>query len=104
VYGTDFFGLTHPTIQNLIQYCPGAKKCQGYRWQKFEISKDGAQHQETQLTVNVEIFQRSQAYTDGGSFIDSFLTHIFYRLSYFLLQPLQISRSVKRVLAVCEIF
>ncbi len=25
--GADFFGFSHPTIQNLIQSCPGARKC-----------------------------------------------------------------------------
>lgn len=38
--GPDFFGLSHPVVQNLIQSCPGAKKCEGYKWIKFEVSKD----------------------------------------------------------------
>ncbi|CAF90838.1 unnamed protein product, partial [Tetraodon nigroviridis] len=25
--GEDFFGFSHPTIQNLVQSCPGARKC-----------------------------------------------------------------------------
>jgi len=37
--GPEFFGLTHPVVQNLIQSCPGAKKCQGYKWIKFEVNK-----------------------------------------------------------------
>jgi len=37
--GLDFFGLSHPVIQNLIQSCPGARKCQRYKWVKFEINK-----------------------------------------------------------------
>ena len=26
-------------VQNLIQSCPGAKKCSGYKWIRFEINK-----------------------------------------------------------------
>ncbi|KAL4229703.1 transforming growth factor beta regulator 1 [Mactra antiquata] len=37
--GPDFFGLSHPVVQNLIQSCPGAKKCNGYKWVKFEVNK-----------------------------------------------------------------
>ncbi|XP_052773568.1 transforming growth factor beta regulator 1-like [Mya arenaria] len=37
--GPEFFGLTHPVVQNLVQSCPGAKKCQGYKWIKFEVNK-----------------------------------------------------------------
>ena len=37
--GADFFGLTNPVVQNLIQSCPGAKKCSGYKWIRFEINK-----------------------------------------------------------------
>ncbi|KAH3707982.1 hypothetical protein DPMN_067420 [Dreissena polymorpha] len=37
--GPEFFGLTHPVVQNLIQSCPGAKKCNGYKWIKFEVNK-----------------------------------------------------------------
>ncbi|XP_041373091.1 transforming growth factor beta regulator 1-like isoform X1 [Gigantopelta aegis] len=38
--GCDFFGLTNPVIQNLIQSCPGARKCSGYKWMKFEVNKN----------------------------------------------------------------
>jgi hypothetical protein len=38
--GPDFFGLSHPVVQNLIQSCPGAKKCNGYKWVKFEVNKN----------------------------------------------------------------
>ena len=38
--GPDFFGLSHPVVQNLIQSCPGAKKCEGYKWIKFEVNKE----------------------------------------------------------------
>ena len=27
-------------VQNLIQSCPGAKKCNGYKWVKFEVNKN----------------------------------------------------------------
>lgn len=37
--GPEFFGLAHPLVQNLIQSCPGAKKCNGYKWIKFEVNK-----------------------------------------------------------------
>ncbi|XP_018424097.1 PREDICTED: transforming growth factor beta regulator 1 [Nanorana parkeri] len=39
--GPYFFGFTHPTIQNLIQSCPGARKCSSYEWVKFEVWKLG---------------------------------------------------------------
>lgn len=37
--GADFFALPHPTIQNLVQSCPGARKCPNYRWVRFEVSR-----------------------------------------------------------------
>ncbi|KAK3610418.1 hypothetical protein CHS0354_016597 [Potamilus streckersoni] len=37
--GAEFFGLAHPVVKNLIQSCPGARKCSGYKWVKFEVSK-----------------------------------------------------------------
>ncbi|XP_042327619.1 transforming growth factor beta regulator 1 [Sceloporus undulatus] len=42
--GAEFFGLSHPAIQHLIQSCPGARKCAGYRWLRFEVCRpaDGA--------------------------------------------------------------
>ena len=40
--GPEFFGLSHPVVQNLIQSCPGAKKCEGYKWIKFDVTKDAA--------------------------------------------------------------
>ncbi|KAM4590392.1 transforming growth factor beta regulator 1 isoform 1-T2 [Fundulus diaphanus] len=39
--GADFFGFSHPTIQNLIQSCPGARKCSNYRWIRFEVCRPG---------------------------------------------------------------
>ncbi|XP_022109373.1 uncharacterized protein LOC110989353 [Acanthaster planci] len=42
--GTDFFGLTHPTIQNLIQSSPGARKCLKYKWMKFTTTRSPLDH------------------------------------------------------------
>lgn len=50
--GADFFGLTHPVIQNLIQSSPGAKRCSNYKWVKFEISKT-----DTNESVGTEMLQ-----------------------------------------------
>lgn len=36
--GCRFFGLTHPSVQNVLQACPGARKCSRYKWIKFEVS------------------------------------------------------------------
>nr|2WZO_A Chain A, TRANSFORMING GROWTH FACTOR BETA REGULATOR 1 [Homo sapiens] len=35
--GADFFGFSHPAIHNLIQSCPGARKCINYQWVKFDV-------------------------------------------------------------------
>eukprot|EP00057_Strongylocentrotus_purpuratus_P033128 XP_790301.3 PREDICTED: transforming growth factor beta regulator 1 [Strongylocentrotus purpuratus] len=35
----EFFGFSHPTIQNLIQSLPGATQCMAYRWLRFEECK-----------------------------------------------------------------
>ncbi|KAG7205038.1 hypothetical protein KM043_005419 [Ampulex compressa] len=37
--GADFFGISHPTIQNLIQSTPGTRKLVMYKQQRFEVSK-----------------------------------------------------------------
>ncbi|XP_054260828.1 transforming growth factor beta regulator 1-like isoform X1 [Macrosteles quadrilineatus] len=37
--GADFFGLSHPTIHHLIQSSPGVRKCHGYVWTKFDLSR-----------------------------------------------------------------
>lgn len=37
--GADFFGISHPTIQNLIQSSPGTRKLAMYKQQRFEVSK-----------------------------------------------------------------
>ncbi|XP_014471280.1 PREDICTED: transforming growth factor beta regulator 1 [Dinoponera quadriceps] len=38
--GADFFGISHPTIQNLIQSSPGTRKLVMYKQQRFEVSKN----------------------------------------------------------------
>lgn len=35
----EFFGFSHPTIQNLIQGLEGANQCAAYRWLRFEECK-----------------------------------------------------------------
>ncbi|XP_031429526.1 transforming growth factor beta regulator 1 isoform X2 [Clupea harengus] len=63
--GADFFGYSHPTIQNLIQSCPGARKCSNYRWVRFEVCRPGDGQMphtlsEDDASVNFEAFQRQQ--------------------------------------------
>ncbi|XP_063061141.1 transforming growth factor beta regulator 1 isoform X2 [Engraulis encrasicolus] len=63
--GADFFGYSHPTIQNLIQSCPGARKCSNYRWVRFEVCRPGdgqVPHTlaEDDASINFEAFQRQQ--------------------------------------------
>ncbi|XP_066590083.1 transforming growth factor beta regulator 1 [Prorops nasuta] len=38
--GANFFGISHPTIQNLIQSSPGTRKLASYKQQRFEVSKN----------------------------------------------------------------
>ncbi|KAM5245697.1 transforming growth factor beta regulator 1 [Ctenodactylus gundi] len=61
--GADFFGLSHPTIHNLIQSCPGARKCVNYRWIKYDVCQPGEEQlplelPENDTTVTFEAFQR----------------------------------------------
>jgi len=35
--GADFFGISHPTIQNLIQSSSGTRKLAMYKQQRFEV-------------------------------------------------------------------
>ncbi|XP_036894215.1 transforming growth factor beta regulator 1 [Sturnira hondurensis] len=61
--GADFFGFSHPTIHNLIQSCPGARKCVNYQWVKFDVCKpgDGQPPQgllESEAAISFEAFQR----------------------------------------------
>ncbi|XP_045609139.1 transforming growth factor beta regulator 1 [Procambarus clarkii] len=41
--GCRFFGLTHPSVQNVLQACPGARKCTQYKWVKFEVCRSEAE-------------------------------------------------------------
>lgn len=64
--GADFFGFSHPTMQNLIQSCPGARKCNNYQWVRFEVCRPGdgqVAHglSEDDASVNFESFQRLQS-------------------------------------------
>lgn len=61
--GADFFGFSHPTIHNLIQSCPGARKCVNYQWVKFDVCKPGEGQlpqglPENDVAVSFEAFQR----------------------------------------------
>ncbi|KAI1893448.1 hypothetical protein AGOR_G00123830 [Albula goreensis] len=67
--GADFFGFSHPTIQNLIQSCPGARKCGNYRWVRFEVCRPGDGRlphglSEDDAAINSEAFQRQQGYEE----------------------------------------
>ncbi|XP_064424774.1 transforming growth factor beta regulator 1 isoform X2 [Latimeria chalumnae] len=69
--GADFFGFSHPTIQNLIQSCPGARKCVNYHWIRFEVCRPGDGHiphglTEDSAAINFEAFQR-QVLKEGRS-------------------------------------
>lgn len=54
--GGEFFGFGHPVVQNLIQSCPGAKKCSGYKWVRYEVSKTAtlSSTPQTDPTLHVE--------------------------------------------------
>ncbi len=65
--GGDFFGITHPTIQNLIQSCPGARKCYGYKWVKFEVSRSGEYYIEDDPTVNVDVLFALPSYVKAAA-------------------------------------
>ncbi|XP_004597737.2 transforming growth factor beta regulator 1 [Ochotona princeps] len=61
--GADFFGFSHPTIHNLIQSCPGARKCINYQWVRFDVCKPGDGHlppglPEDSAALSFEAFQR----------------------------------------------
>ncbi|KAM9853188.1 transforming growth factor beta regulator 1 [Aulostomus maculatus] len=67
--GADFFGFSHPTIQNLIQSCPGARKCSNYRWIRFEVCRSGdgqVPHSlsEDDASVNFEAYQRHRCFNE----------------------------------------
>ncbi|XP_055271946.1 transforming growth factor beta regulator 1 [Moschus berezovskii] len=61
--GADFFGFSHPAIHNLIQSCPGARKCVNYQWVKFDVCKPGdspppQEQLENDIATSFEAFQR----------------------------------------------
>ncbi|XP_077397868.1 uncharacterized protein LOC144033558 [Festucalex cinctus] len=67
--GADFFGFSHPTIQNLIQSCPGARKCNNYRWIRFEVCRPGDGQNphslsEDDASINFEAYQRHRRFSD----------------------------------------
>ncbi|XP_076062738.1 transforming growth factor beta regulator 1 [Oratosquilla oratoria] len=41
--GCRFFGLSHPSVQNVLQACPGARKCSKYKWVRFEVCRSEAE-------------------------------------------------------------
>ncbi|KAL7636329.1 UNVERIFIED_CONTAM: hypothetical protein RMT77_013088 [Armadillidium vulgare] len=41
--GLRFFGLSHPSVHNMIQACPGARKCGKYKWIQFEVCRSEAE-------------------------------------------------------------
>nr|XP_006642297.2 PREDICTED: transforming growth factor beta regulator 1 isoform X1 [Lepisosteus oculatus] len=67
--GADFFGFSHPTIQNLIQSCPGARKCANYQWVRFDVWRPGDGQlphslSEDDASLNFEAFQRQQGFEE----------------------------------------
>jgi hypothetical protein len=62
--GPEFFGFSHPTIQNLIQSSPGTRKCSSYKWSKFEVSRSGEPlMEENDASLNFDALQRSIAFS-----------------------------------------
>uniref|UniRef100_A0A3B3R1V7 Transforming growth factor beta regulator 1 n=1 Tax=Paramormyrops kingsleyae TaxID=1676925 RepID=A0A3B3R1V7_9TELE len=69
--GAEFFGYSHPTIQNLIQSCPGARKCGHYQWVRFEVCRHGSGQlshspSEDDASINFEAFQRDHTCNISG--------------------------------------
>lgn len=109
--GEYFFGFTHPTIQNLIQSCPGARKCVSYEWVKFEVWKPGdgpmpQEMSENSPAIGYEAFQR-QSFTEMKA--DNVLTGTLdlpeihathdYITTYqeMFLSPSQLSRDIRHL-------
>ncbi|XP_023987004.1 transforming growth factor beta regulator 1 [Physeter macrocephalus] len=68
--GADFFGFSHPTIHNLIQSCPGARKCVNYQWVKYDVCKPGDSlpppgQLENDAATSFEAFQRQTFHKDN---------------------------------------
>ncbi|KAL3266296.1 hypothetical protein HHI36_010476 [Cryptolaemus montrouzieri] len=58
--GNEFFGLNHPVVLNLIQSCPGTRKCSNYKWNRFEVSKSCDSHiDDNDAGLSYEYLQRS---------------------------------------------
>lgn len=61
----EFFGLSQPTVQNLIQSLPGACRCTGYEWKKIEViqprngdSKSKPKSKVRQSDINIEALEK----------------------------------------------
>ncbi|XP_075224020.1 transforming growth factor beta regulator 1 isoform X2 [Lycorma delicatula] len=67
--GADFFGLSHSTVHHLIQSSPGARKCQGYIWTKFEVSRssDMSGTEENEASLSYSALQRSILFSKSHS-------------------------------------
>lgn len=79
--GNEFFGLTHPTVLNLIQSSPGTRKCVNYKWSKFEVCKNGEQYcEDVDASLNYECLLRSIDYCKYKMAPDVLQTssHTFY--------------------------
>ncbi|KAK9870322.1 hypothetical protein WA026_006408 [Henosepilachna vigintioctopunctata] len=58
--GNEFFGLNHPVVLNLIQSCPGTRKCLNYKWNRFEVSKNcETRNDDNDAGLSYEYLQRS---------------------------------------------
>lgn len=67
VKGPEFFGITVPTIQNLIQ-SSGTRKLPGYRPLKFEVCKTGDVEDPSLLdpTLNFDSLQRNIGFSKAN--------------------------------------
>lgn len=61
----EFFGLSQPTVQNLIQSLPGACRCSGYEWKKIEVIqprngdfKSKPKSKVRQCDINIEALEK----------------------------------------------
>lgn len=58
--GNDFFGVSHPTVLNLIQSSSGTRKCLNYKYSKFEVSKSTEPiPEDNDATISYDSLQRS---------------------------------------------
>lgn len=67
--GAEFFGFSHPTIQNLIQNLPGVKKCTNYRLIRFEVWKpeygEVTVPSENDASISYEALKKSPSFKYG---------------------------------------